>query len=317
MGEAEHGVDRPGADLRQFSATSWTQCSSSCASRDDCWAYTFERPSAAGQDGTCWLKEDATEPRQNNCCVSGIKVMGPFELGLDRPGGDMSPGFPSSPLSCRRACQLEPKCWAWTFVKPATQSEEGMCWLKGETPEARASDCCISGIRVVAPPVGPNAPTVEPTELQERQDKARSVKQLRQGVAKLRARQMKIRAAAATLSTLSRSERPTGLSLKDTKTWPQFIAFLRASHIRIVKTADGWQEKLDGFDKKLVEIAGGGETAQLMAATKEIQEMNMSFNQQYLQLQQNLQGKNRQFTMQSNIMKSKHDTAQHAINNVR
>ena len=65
---------------------------------------------------------------------------------------------------------------------------------------------------------------------------------------------------------------------------------------------------------QLEAVAGGTE---LMNATGEMQEMNMSFNLQYLQLQQDMQAQNRQFTLVSNIMKVKHDTAKAAINNVR
>ena len=53
------------------------------------------------------------------------------------------------------------------------------------------------------------------------------------------------------------------------------------------------------------------------ASTSDMQEMNMSFNLQYLQLQQDMQAQNRQYTLVSNIMKVKHDTAKAAINNVR
>jgi hypothetical protein len=56
---------------------------------------------------------------------------------------------------------------------------------------------------------------------------------------------------------------------------------------------------------------------ELPDATKKMQEMNQSFNLQYLQLQQDMQAQNRQFTLISNIMKVKHDTAKAAINNVR
>ena len=55
----------------------------------------------------------------------------------------------------------------------------------------------------------------------------------------------------------------------------------------------------------------------LMNATKEMQEMSQSFNLQYLQLQQEMQQENRQFTLVSNIMKTKHDTVENAISNVR
>jgi hypothetical protein len=43
----------------------------------------------------------------------------------------------------------------------------------------------------------------------------------------------------------------------------------------------------------------------------------MSFNLQYLTLQSSMQNDNRQFTMVSNIMKTKHDTAKNSIRNIR
>ena len=58
-------------------------------------------------------------------------------------------------------------------------------------------------------------------------------------------------------------------------------------------------------------------TDQLFAAVKQMQEMQMSFNLQYLMLQNKISHENRQFSMVSNIMKSKHDTAKNSINNIR
>ena len=55
----------------------------------------------------------------------------------------------------------------------------------------------------------------------------------------------------------------------------------------------------------------------LFEATKEMQEMQMSFNLQYLNLQNQMQNENRQFTMVSNIMKTKHDTVKNSISNIR
>ena len=63
--------------------------------------------------------------------------------------------------------------------------------------------------------------------------------------------------------------------------------------------------------------AGGDSSAILLQETKRMQELNQSFNLQYLGLQQNMQADNRQFTTLSNIMKTKHDTAKNSINNVR
>ena len=63
--------------------------------------------------------------------------------------------------------------------------------------------------------------------------------------------------------------------------------------------------------------AEGDSGAMQLLATKEMQEMNQSFNLQYLELQQNMQNENRKFTTLSNVMKTKHDTAKATINNVR
>ena len=61
----------------------------------------------------------------------------------------------------------------------------------------------------------------------------------------------------------------------------------------------------------------GTSQSQLMQATKNMQEAQMSFNLQYLQLQNSMQNENRQFTMVSNIMKTKHDTVKNSISNIK
>jgi hypothetical protein len=62
---------------------------------------------------------------------------------------------------------------------------------------------------------------------------------------------------------------------------------------------------------------GSDASGQLMAATQQMQETQMSFNLQYLQLQNQIQNENRQYTMVSNIMKTKHDTVKNSISNIR
>lgn len=56
---------------------------------------------------------------------------------------------------------------------------------------------------------------------------------------------------------------------------------------------------------------------QMMSATQQMAEFNASFNLQYLQLQEKIQVDTRQFNLISNIMKTKHDAAKNALNNVR
>ncbi len=55
----------------------------------------------------------------------------------------------------------------------------------------------------------------------------------------------------------------------------------------------------------------------MMQATRQMAEFQSSFNLQYLQLQQTIQQDTRQFTLISNIMKTKHDAAKNSMNNVR
>lgn len=63
--------------------------------------------------------------------------------------------------------------------------------------------------------------------------------------------------------------------------------------------------------------AGGTSQDELLAATKQMQETQMSFNLQYLQLQSQMQNENRSYTAVSNIMKTKHDTVKNSISNIR
>lgn len=61
----------------------------------------------------------------------------------------------------------------------------------------------------------------------------------------------------------------------------------------------------------------GGSQADLQFATEQMQETQMNFNLQYLQLQSQMQHENRSYTAISNIMKTKHDTVKNSIGNIR
>src|SRR6476646_2756074 len=60
-----------------------------------------------------------------------------------------------------------------------------------------------------------------------------------------------------------------------------------------------------------------GSQADLLQATKNMQEAQMSFNLQYRQLQRQMQNENRTFTSVSNVLKTRHDTAKNSISNIR
>jgi len=74
-----------------------------------------------------------------------------MEQDTDRPGGgDFRHVLPTDddPALCQQACQDEPQCKAWTYVKPNTiQGSQPNCWLKGSVPPANHNSCCISGLR--------------------------------------------------------------------------------------------------------------------------------------------------------------------------
>jgi len=55
----------------------------------------------------------------------------------------------------------------------------------------------------------------------------------------------------------------------------------------------------------------------LIEAVRQMSELSQSFNIRYLDLQKRMQDENRRYTLVSNIMKRKHDTAKNAINNIR
>jgi hypothetical protein len=63
--------------------------------------------------------------------------------------------------------------------------------------------------------------------------------------------------------------------------------------------------------------AAAGGSQGMLDQMQKFQEMNQSFNMQYLQLQQNMQNESRKFSVISNIMKTKHDTAKNSISNLR
>src|SRR6185436_18152465 len=65
-------------------------------------------------------------------------------------------------------------------------------------------------------------------------------------------------------------------------------------------------------DYTLGGMARDDEAAAEPNATAEMQETQMSFNMQYLQLQTQMQSKNPSFTALSNILKTKHDTVKNS-----
>src|SRR5712691_9757112 len=82
------------------------------------------------------------------------------QVGYDRPGGDYT-SFPlrsGDPAQCAARCERDPRCRAWAFSYPATESANAVCWLKSRVMARMAATCCVSGVRgagVIEPFTGP------------------------------------------------------------------------------------------------------------------------------------------------------------------
>ena len=63
--------------------------------------------------------------------------------------------------------------------------------------------------------------------------------------------------------------------------------------------------------------SSGSSSSDLMQATQQMQEMQMSFNLQYLQLQEQMQNDSRQYTVLSNVLKSRYDTMKGILANLK
>jgi hypothetical protein len=122
-------------------------------------------------------------------------------------------------------------------------------------------------------------------------------------------------------------ESPRETALHGIREIGHLIDVQQATFERFAKSADSVAALYLGLDAKATDLRAAvtacathcDENAQanLFAATEAMQEAQMSFNLQYLQLQSQMQNENRSYTAVSNIMKTKHDTVKNAISNIR
>ena len=88
------------------------------------------------------------------------------EDGFDRPGADYETfeqtGDYQSHVLCRDACESQPRCRAYTYVKPGGEGAKAQCRLKSPVPAPVESSCCISAVKGGKPkqPAVPSFPAV-------------------------------------------------------------------------------------------------------------------------------------------------------------
>jgi hypothetical protein len=153
-------TDRPGSDWKSFDlkAPRPELCRAACDAASACKAYTYVKPGLHGPTARCFLKSVVPEARPNICCVSGVKPPLPagMEDNTDRPGSDVkSFDLPEPrPELCRAACEEEPACKAFTYMRPDVQSTRARCFLKAAVLPARPNTCCAAGVKS-SPKPGP------------------------------------------------------------------------------------------------------------------------------------------------------------------
>jgi hypothetical protein len=72
------------------------------------------------------------------------------EPNTDRPGWDYKNFWVSGgPEECQKACAKDPKCKAYTYVKPRKKGDRARCWIKYKVPAPVTNNCCISGVKTM------------------------------------------------------------------------------------------------------------------------------------------------------------------------
>jgi hypothetical protein len=156
--QAQTGFDRRGADYTSFTIRNGDpeQCAARCERDSRCQAWSFSYPRTFSTSSTCWLKNKVTPRNEDACCVSGVRGagaieprIGTLEFNIDRLGGDYR-YFDIAPdrtgEACKKACEDDKKCRAWTYARPGYISFTPRCYLKDNLKPPRSKPCCISGV---------------------------------------------------------------------------------------------------------------------------------------------------------------------------
>ncbi|GAA0878854.1 hypothetical protein GCM10009119_18220 [Algoriphagus jejuensis] len=94
---------------------------------------------------------------------------------------------------------------------------------------------------------------------------------------------------------------------------------LDSRQMNLIQSLEKVESIYDGVNSALTPTSSkkGKSLSPAGFAAKQLQETQISFNLQYLQLQQQMQSENRSYEAISDIMKTKHDTAKNSISNIR
>lgn len=154
---AQAAFDRPGGDYSNFVVRSGDPavCATRCDREGRCRAWSFSYPTA-GARAVCYLKSEVPARTESTCCISGVRGggvieprIGSTEFGIDRAGADYRSFDTASQThgeSCAAACKADPRCRAWTYLRPGYVGPAARCYLKARITPPRRRPCCISGV---------------------------------------------------------------------------------------------------------------------------------------------------------------------------
>jgi hypothetical protein len=154
---AQVGFDRHGGDYTSFAVRSGDPalCATRCDHDSRCRAWSFSYP-AGDRQAECWLKNQVPPRVEDAASASGVRGAGVIEphhgyreFSIDRPGGDyrsLDVAANAIGETCKAACDAEPQCRAFTYVRPGYAGPEARCYLKDHLKPPLHKPCCISGV---------------------------------------------------------------------------------------------------------------------------------------------------------------------------
>ena len=158
---AQTNFDRPGGDYVRLPSISGdpAECALQCERDRRCRAWSFNYPGDNSESAVCWLKDKVPARVESYCCVSGVRGAGvieprsgPVETSIDRFGGDYKSfeikGDDKAAVddACRKACEADNKCRAWTYARPGYAGRGAHCFLKSDIKPPRRKPGFISGV---------------------------------------------------------------------------------------------------------------------------------------------------------------------------
>ncbi len=156
---AQANFDRPGGDYTHSTVESGdpADCALQCERDRRCRAWSFSYPTYTAADSSvCWLKNSVPPRTESSCCVSGVRGAGvveqrtgAVEMSTDRFGGDyrnFEMKVSETDDICRKACDADNKCRAWTYSRPGYMGKEPRCFLKNQVKPPHRKPGFTSGV---------------------------------------------------------------------------------------------------------------------------------------------------------------------------